>query len=283
MKNFFKSVLALVSFMMIASCEDVEPTIYNGNESGTFLGFTSTTYTLPVVIDDQGSVVVTLNSSTTSSVDRVYNLDIIEEESTANPNTYVLPETLVIPANSFSGSITIQGMDNGLVDINAKPLVFEISNITDEYYDSKRVTVNVVEVCPLFDDFTGSYRVNQLTDGFPLQGGPYALFAENSIVQLVVGDSEYERYFIAVPYPDLTSVPQTEFRFNLVCASTMLSRELAMPFYCTEGNNVVIRESELNANYNPNDDTIIEVSFSEDATGSCGGPYLQTLRLTKVN
>ncbi len=285
MKTFLK-FLFVFSSLLVLSCDDVEPTVYQGdvNNEGTFLSFSSSLYTLPIIINETGSVTITLNSSTVSSVDRVYNLDIIEDESTANPETYTFPSTITVPAGSHQGTIVVTGEDNGLVDTTAKPFVFQISNITDEYMDVQKITVNVVEVCPLGDEFVGNYRINQIT-GTPLGDG-LTIFPENAIVELEVGESEFERTFKAMRYPGIANQVgslEVTVSFNLTCNETVLSQIVDMQFFCTEGNSFVIDRGVISASYNNEDDSVIELTVTEDATATCISPTQTTIRLTKVN
>lgn len=280
MKTFLRSIVALTSLFVI-SCGDVEPTIYNGDvaTNGTFLTFSATTYTLPIIIDEQGTVTVTLNSSTVSSADRVYNLNIIEEETTANSESYVFPEQVTIPAGSFQGTFEIKGFDVD-VDIVAKPLVFEISNITNEYMDNNKITVNVVQVCPLYDDFTGNYIV-AMDSGINLNGSPRPIFANNSVVTLSRGDSDFQRVFTAAPYPSLLAVAPIDFTFDLICEGTYVAQDYEMPFSCSDADFILTRGS-FPASYNAEDDSVISVTITEDPQSACGGPYVRTLTLTKV-
>ncbi|KAF2519542.1 hypothetical protein E0W68_04135 [Flavobacterium salilacus subsp. salilacus] len=282
MKNIFKSLL-LLSSLMVVSCGDVEPVVYNGAESNdTFLSFSASSYTLPVRIDDTGSVEVTLNSSTVSSVDRTYQIEIVEEETDAIPETYTLPTSITIPAGKYQGFMTITGVDNNLVDTNPDKLVFRISNRTDEYTDVENITVSIVEVCPLDGDFTGDYRVNQLTAGMPINPGNVFIFEDNSIVQLQVGDSDFERYFAADIYSAAVSGLENEFRFTLTCGETSLSREIDLGIGCTEAT-LKILPGLSNATY-VNDGSVIDITVTEDPDASCADAARQTtIRLTKVN
>ena len=281
MKTFLRSIVAFASLLVI-SCGDVEPTIYNSDaaSSETFLSFSATTYTLPVIIDEEGTLTVTLNSSTVSTIDRVYNLAILEEETTANPESYVFPSQVTIPAGSYQGTFEIKGYDVD-VDIVAKPLVFEISNITTESMDNNKITVNVVQVCPLEDAFTGQYTVT-VDSGINLNGTPRPIFANGSIVELKRGNSDFQRVFTAAPYPNLFAIPAINFTFDLVCGETYLAQDYEMPFSCSDAA-FMLTKGGFASTYNPEDDTVIQITVTEDAESACGGPYQRTITLTKVD
>lgn len=287
MKRLFNLLLVSASLLVI-SCEDVEPTIYNGETSdNTFLTFSSNVYTLPVVIDETGSVVITLNSSTVSDVDRVYNLEVIEEDSTADPQTYTLPSSITIPAGSYQGTATIEGVDGGLVETDGKPFVFRITNLSGEHMDTEEITVNVVEVCPLEDDFTGTYRFTQITE--PLNAGfDLYLFEQNGLVEVEVGENEYERIFVTDVWPGFFDLP-FEFRFNLSCGEIKVS-EYTVETGCTwideEAGIIlpfVVKAGPTTTPYNNEDDTQMTFIVISDARGTCIDAHEVIFTLTKVS
>lgn len=279
MKNIFKALFAL-PFLFAISCDDVEPIMYNPNEGQTYLSFSSAFYTLPVVINDEGSVNVILNSSTVSSVDRVYNIEIVAEETNANPLTYTLPATVTIPAGSFQGILTIQGEDNGLVDATPDQLVIKISNITGEAIENNLVTVNIVEVCPLGDDFVGTYAITQLTAGLPVNG-VQPMLGSGTLVN-IQATSEYERAFTATPYPGISGAfPPVTVRFSLSCGQTVLSAAVDTGNGCSENNNIQWNVGNSQSTYINTNDNVFQLTVTEEATSSCVGPRQTILRFTK--
>lgn len=279
MKNIFKALFAL-PLVFAMSCDDVEPVMYNPNAGQTFLSFSSSTYTLPVVINDEGSVDVILNSSTVSSVDRVYNIEIVAEETNADPATYTLPATVTIPAGSHQGTLTILGEDNGLVDATAEQLVIRISNINGEAIDSNLVTINIVEVCPLGDDFTGSYTITQLTSTFPINGGQPML--GNGTVVNITATSEYERTFTAVPYPGISGAFSSKpINFTLKCGQTVLAGLIDTGNGCTAGNTIKWNVATNQSTYNNTNDNVFQLTINEDSSSSCTTPRQTILRFTK--
>lgn len=279
MKNLFKLLLLSLIF---TACEDVEPAIYNGApEEGTFLSFSRNLYTLPIVRDADGSAVITLNSSTVSNVDRVYNLDIDEAASTANTSTYVFPSTITIPAGSYQGFATVTGTDGGLVDDEVKTVVFSISNITNEDFDQNLVTLNVVEVCPLLDDFTGQYVFHQ--DTAPVMNGstPIFLFPQDGIVNVEMGETEFDRVFTSQLWAAFFN-ETVDFTFSLNCGVVNVEK-FDIGYGCTGGGPFTIDAAAATGFYTPGDDTEITVIVSEDATGSClSNARTVTFTLTKV-
>lgn len=281
MKNILKTLFAL-SLLFTVACDDVEPVMYNPNEGQTFLSFSSTYYTLPVTINSTGTLDVVLNSSTLSSVDRVYNVEIIADETNANPLTYSLPATVTIPANEHQGILTITGEDNGLVDGNAKQLVIRLSNVTDEAMDSNHVIIDIVEVCPLNAAFTGNYSVTQISALYPINGGQ-AMLGNNVVYSIGMGSSEYERVFRATPYPGISGAfPEVVVRFTLKCGSTVLANTVDTGNGCSDPN-IEWRVATVQSTYNNDNDNTFQLTVTEDAASSCTTPRQTTIRFTKVN
>ena len=279
MKTFLKILLLAV---FVTSCDDHEPAVFNGDSSNpTFISFSQTAYFLPVERDGVGSVTVTLNASTLSNVDRTYNIQLDEEASLANPENYTLPTSITIPADSYQGTMEITGEDIS-ADVNPLPFVFTLTNVEDVDMDVNSVTVHVGEVCSLSAPFIGSYRVNQLTAPLEVNGG-ITVFAENSIVNVTMGSSEYERRFTANVYPQAVAGAAVTFRFNLTCGQTFLSEGIDTGIFCTEGNTIKFAVASSPSSFNPEDDSVIEVTFTEEATSSCASPRQTVLQFTKVN
>lgn len=286
MKNIFKLLLLGIIF---ASCEDVEPTIYNGSaENDTFLSFSRTTYFLPVERDATGQVVITLNSSTVSSNDRTYNLEIDQELSTANPLTYNVPATITIPAGSYQGTATLTGQDLDLVEAERKPIYLKISNITNEYIDANQAIINVGEVCTLGAPFVGEYLITQLTQGFPWSGAPSGgdpVFPAGTIVELEMGDSEFERTFTSSGTYAVIGGPGVTFNLSFGCDFIELSNAVVTPIRCgntAEGNSITFDASDNPSFYDFTDDTQFTLTFSEDSTNACLAPRDTTIQFTKV-
>lgn len=284
MKNIFRLLIVALVF---ASCEDVEPVIYNGDSSNrTLLSFASGTYDLPVLRDETGSTTITLNSSTVSSVNRTYNLEYVSLGSTADPSTYTFPTTITIPAGSYQGTATITGQDNNLIEVESESFVLKLTGLTNESTDSDQVTVNVYEVCDLGADFTGDYRFTQITPPVPNGGTDIYLFDPNSIVTLAVGDNPYQRTFEAHVWTSLFGSTGNsnllKFKFSLLCDEVFITKS-SIQTGCTENVNFAVNKPTVNGSYIEGDDSVITVRVAEDADASCLNNARQvTFRLTKI-
>lgn len=289
MKNLFK--LLIVSLIFTA-CEDVEPTIYNGSPSDhTFLSFTSSSIDLPVVRDDEGTLTLVLNSSTVSTVDRVYNLDIDETASTADPSIYTFPSTITIPAGSYQGTAVVTAVDD-LDEGVIETIVFSISNLQGESMDVEVITINLFEVCPLFAPFTGNYTVEQVQSGMNIATGGAEIFGDDNqtggaplpVVEIEMGGSEFERLITFDAYPEAGSGFTVDFRLRLSCGFINLTGVVDVGVGCTAGNTLKFAPGTVAASYDPNDDSVITLVITENPTSGCNAsPRQITLIFTKVD
>lgn len=281
MKIFFKVLLLA---LIVTSCEDVEPTIFNGNDTSnsTFLSFSRTRTSLPIERDATGTLNVTLNASTISNADRVYSVDVITEAAVpADPATYSVPGTVTIPAGSYQGTLTITGVDDGLVDATRKTFFIKLadSSITNENMDANLVEILVYEVCALQAPFTGLYELDQITPGFAPAGG-ITSFKEGEVM-LSIGDSPYDRVFLGEPYPGFSS--STEVILSFACDFVNLGAPINTGIGCEGEPDIIFEPTDSPSMYDTTDDSEFEVTFTENAGGGCGvAPAQTTLRFTKV-
>lgn len=284
MKNFIK-LLILGTGVLVTSCSDVEPAIFNGQEGNdTFISFSRTLYSLPVQRDETGSVTVTLNASTLSSSDRVFNIELIPNSSSsaAHPDTYSLPTTITIPAGSYQGSIVVNGVDGGLVDDQIKRFSFKIvdANLEGYEFDNNLATVEVYEVCELLADFTGDYLMVQETPYFGPADAP--ALGDGIEVTLAVGENAFERVFVAEPYPGF-GIPDVDVYMVFQCEGVNLKEQIDALIGCTDEPSIKFDPTNNPSSYDAADDSYFELTFTENSGGGCGtSPIQTTLSFTKV-
>lgn len=278
MKNLFKILPFFMFVALISSCEDNEGAVHHEDVNKfSLLSFDQSAYRLNVIIDSTGTLVIPFRASSLSSVDRTYVIELLEERSTANPLTYDLPSTVTIPANQYSGNIVITGQDLDLVDLTPRPFVFQVTGLNEvEFIDNDVITVNVVEVCPLYSDFTGNYVVTPITSG--LAGVPFAAGSVVSVTQV----SEFEREFEAVFLPGWAA-PTVVFKFTLSCGNVVVA-DYDTRVYCGEAGSptVKILSGNVYGTYDSENDSEIIISYREDYGGcSASTPIQVTFKLTK--
>ncbi|WP_298900310.1 hypothetical protein [uncultured Psychroserpens sp.] len=280
MKYIYKITFVLGLLLSITSCdENIDPILSNGveSENRTFLSFANSTVSLPITIDDTGSVDLVLNSSTVSATDRVFNINL-ETESNADPATYTLPSSVTIPANSYSGVLTVTGVDNGLVDATVKQIIFSLSGLPDNVdIDLNRFVINVFEVCPVPETYlVGDYLLTDDGSGNFLTGN----------VTVSLGGTPTERVFTTTFLPGSgvdTVLPVT---INLACNLFNLAGDVDISVSCTAGNPpFYILSSAGNANngtYSLTSDVMHTITYRQDPFESCGPTSIQGFTLTKL-
>jgi len=280
MKNIFK--LLLVSLIFTA-CEDAENNVFSGSaDNPTFLSFESSSINFPVPRDIGGTFDLVLRASTISNVDRTYNLEIDETLSTADEALYEFPSQITIPAGQYTGTEVVKGYD---VDLDAIPqtIVFSITNIQGEYIDDEIITLNLFEVCPLLESFTGRYTVEQFGGGLPTVSGNPMIFGDGlPIVRVRMGASEYERYIEQEVYPEVGG-PLRTFNFIITCAGINLTDNIDLEVGCGSGPTLQFGPGLTPGFVNHEDDASFTVRLTENKASACSGtPRQTTLQFTKV-
>lgn len=270
------NILPIFLLLGFVSCGEHENDIYKGNINDfTFLSFDKTVYDLAIAIDGEGEVVIPLRSSVTSSSDRTYSLEVIAEDSTADPQTYNLPASVTIPANEYVGNIVITGQDLGLVEITPKSFVFKVAGLNEkEFMDNSQITVRVYEFCPIPENaFTGNYLLEEIT---PFVDGPTL---DHGKVVTIVATSTTGRTFATRNYPDYCS-PLMDFTFNLVCNEVIVDANQRSTCACSS-NGLFFGPAQTPATYNVDDDSVFHITFTNDVTADCGTTVQTTYKLTK--
>jgi len=282
MKNIFKIIFTITITTLLFSCSDEDPIIYNGTEGAnrTFLSFPGNTFTLPVAIDATGSVGITLNSSTKSAIERTFSIELDVAETTANPLTYTLPSTVTIPADSYQGTLTIDGADNNLVDNNVTQIIFSLANLPSNVdIDENKIQVNVIEVCPIPEDYMmGDYMIVDVAATVGPDNG-----TENFAAGIIniTANTPTSRSFTAGILPAFAG--DREVTMDLVCNSIVLN-DVDPNLTCDSGANSYIYTSAgaNNSLYDLNSDLTFTINYIEDPQGSCGGPFNSSFMITKL-
>nr|WP_299381174.1 hypothetical protein [Allomuricauda sp.] len=265
MKKYIISFIAACT--LLVSCEQ-DRLIFDQNQ--TFVKFEQSNVDLPIIIDGTGSIEVTVNVSSISNSERSIDLEIIQEETTAEAASYTVG-SLVVPANSYSGTLTIDGVDNN-VTTEPKTLVVGVPNNAD-FASDRNLTISIFQVCPVDEAlFTGMYLIEEIVAvpfGPGLQSGDVVEITANGLT----------RTFNSINFPNFCSVP-IPFSFNLVC------NEFVVPLqdtncHCGDGTNYWGPSTIGNTTYDITDDSVFEVNFTNDVQSNCASPTQTTYRFTK--
>ena len=145
--------------------------------------------------------------------------------------------------------------------------------LTGSYFSSPFLYTPGV-TCPVEEtQFVGDYLIEQTTayvDGPTLSDG--------TVVSLVIGSTSVERIFQTANYALYCST-LAPFTINFVCG------EIAVPnqnsnCVCADGGDW-FTDPIVRSTYDANDDSVFEVTFTDDTQSDCGSPVQTTYRFTK--
>ncbi|WP_299677344.1 hypothetical protein [uncultured Dokdonia sp.] len=145
--------------------------------------------------------------------------------------------------------------------------------ITGGFFNSPFQYITPV-VCNLAtDSFVGNYLIEEIT---PYVDGP--TFADGTVVEVSVGNTDTERLFFTPNYPDYCSTPN-DFNFLFVCG------EIIVPIQesncaCNTGADF-FGPTDTPENYDANDDSVFFVTFENDVQSDCAPPEITTYKFTK--
>jgi uncharacterized protein (TIGR02145 family) len=129
--------------------------------------------------------------------------------------------------------------------------------------------------CPIEADFTGDYLIEEIT---PYVDGPTLNDGAIVTVTTVAGNAT-QRTFDTPNYINYCSTPNA-FTFELNCGQILMAGEGTLS-NCSCGGNLWFTNADAPTSYDPADDSMFEVSFTNDAYSDCNAPQTTTYRFTK--
>jgi hypothetical protein len=124
--------------------------------------------------------------------------------------------------------------------------------------------------------YVGDYLIEEITppvDGYTLQSGDVITLYETTIPN--------QRGFMTANYVSYCSTP-AEFLFELnpVCGQIIIPG-VGNQSNCSCGGNLFFSTATSPTTFDPSDDSVFEVTFTNDAFQDCGQPAQTTYRFTK--
>lgn len=260
---------------MFTSCEETQSPIYDSNttDSTQILAyFNKTSVDLGILINETGSVTVKVGSSTLSSQDRVVSISIVEESTTAAPETYTVPLTVTIPANSYFGDLVIDGVDDG-VEITPETLTLKLDSFDNGVVSSEELEVSIFQVCPIPATYlVGDYLLSDSNGNF----------GTNVPVTLSIDpDDSTSRIFTAEFLPGSGVERDVDVVLNLKCFFFVID-DVDINVQCTGPPYIITQAGSNNSMYDLDVDNVHTVNYTEDPESSCSATSLQFFTLTKI-
>lgn len=157
MKNSIFKLLFLVSLpLTFISCEE-ELEVYDVENGQTLAQFSQASASLPTP-EAGASTTLDVLVTTVSSADRAIEVSV-DESSTATTDQYVLSD-LVIPANSYVGTITITGNFDAIPETGSSNLVLNLESIAngETLVEKGTYTLELFRKCGIvLSDFVGTW------------------------------------------------------------------------------------------------------------------------------
>jgi len=145
MKKIITLLTIMLSIVLLTNCEknDDSPVItkidYVGFESGFIVG-----------VDPTGTLSqeVTIATSNISSSDRVFNVSVDADLTTANALAYSIPSSVTVPANSNIGTFNVDVIGPNVDPSGNDVLAIAFSSEENGLFLSAPINLNLKQVCP---------------------------------------------------------------------------------------------------------------------------------------
>ena len=268
----------LVMALAFQACEETQSPIYDGSQ--TLAYFDGTSANLEVIINQTGEITVPVGVSTLSSTDRTVSVSAAAS-STATAGQYSFNGSVTIPANSYSGSFTVTGIDDGLTT-DGVSLDLQIDGVDGGVGSPRTYAITILEICPIdATAFVGDYQLQFITPGIFNLG---AFGNDGDILTLAVGSSSTERTFDSFYLGD-SRFPRT-FTFGLSCNTTTFALfDTNVTCDTSDDINLVLGPPAAGAEgsyISGTDDSSFTINVTDNVDSDCGGsPSQSSYRFVK--
>ena len=300
--NKYKLLSILLFVFVFIGCEEVSPDVTVGGDGDTNLSsnqYSSISPPLEVtyLFNSTTEVEVDFNKfeGTTSIVSvevtkRLFIADTSSVDTVVAP--YVSdPVTYTVTGNTFSqtraelfADVLVDGVlytEDSLAAGDYWQLSYVV-NLDSELPDgttsyTNRSSTRIPFSCPLDAPFTGTYMLSYPEGGSPIGGTSYFGEVEVELTAPTAFDREMQVVYLPALGIGNGAVP---FVFKLECERVLVADAQASGLGC--GGTIFFGPAAEPSTYDPSDDSVIEVAFTEDPTNGCGGPIDGFVLLTKV-
>jgi hypothetical protein len=154
MKRIAFLTLLILSVFAFNSCKE--------QIAGTeFINYVSFEVNIPTIVVEQGgstNMDIHVYTTKVTGSDRTFNVEVVQDTTvtTAKPESYTVPATVTVPANSNEGTLTVSASDNNLGQ-DPVDLVLELVN-SDGVFTGNTASLTIQKHCTLdINDFVGTY------------------------------------------------------------------------------------------------------------------------------
>lgn len=178
MKKIMNICIALVSILFIQSCEE---DFTSADGAFTYVAFSQAVYSTGVDVGGTADFDIKVYTSKMVSVDRTFN--VVTDASGAAAGSYQVPATVVVPAGSNEGTLTVTLSDVDL-GIGVNKLKISFDNVVEGFGNGAATTLEYVQNCTevsgtmdiTFDRWGSevSWEILDALDGVVASGGGYS-------------------------------------------------------------------------------------------------------------
>lgn len=164
MKKINTILLLTLSLFSFNNCSDK---IDGGTNDINYISFEPKVPT--IIVEKGGSKSADILAYTTqiTGSDRAFDVNVITALTSADPASYDVPASIIVPANSNVGTLTVNVADNNL-DVDPVTLALKFG-AKDGLFTGNSVSLTIQKHCTLnINDFVGTYTGNTVGEN----GGP---------------------------------------------------------------------------------------------------------------
>lgn len=192
MKNILKYSMIFSLFIGFVSCDSTD------DDTGYLNDRTSVSYFVPgssgtLLVEEEAPAVyeVKVGISEPKNFDRAFTYSIDPTSTAVEGVDFTTSSTLVVPANSVVGTITVTGIYAGSV-LAGKVAKFNLEDVEDALIGQrKQFSLNIFRSCPVPSDyFVGTYEIQQQSGNAPFGIG----FAWGTQTVEVTGSANVRSY-----------------------------------------------------------------------------------------
>ncbi|NNK83678.1 MAG: hypothetical protein HKO92_11195 [Flavobacteriaceae bacterium] len=276
MKTIYKILSLVLLLTVTVSCDREKVDTVDLLDRDNTIFFTSNSGIILVEEGAQNIFEIVVGTTAIASSDVNYTVDLDPASTAAEGVDYTfLNMSTTVSKGSLVSTVRLQAdFDNASVD--GKTVILNLNSSDAIVSSQNQFTLELIKLCPIEADFTGTYTLSTLTPGI----FGVSTFLDGS-VNISVGDTETDRVLTAFPYPAFGAFPAMDFTFSLICNNVIVPSGQATGVGCG-GVTTFLGPSDTSGTYNASDDSTFNVIFVDDENGSsCGTEIPAEIQLTK--
>ncbi len=192
MKKITFLLLISLSFFAFNGCDDDDEII-------NYVSFETQSFDFGVELDGSTTNEFKIYATNKTSSDRTYSINVVADMSTADPDSYTIPATVTIPANTNVGVFAVK-IDDLNISKDGETLVLEFSG-EEGLFIGEKMTLNVKQVCPFneidvkitFDAYASecTWELYDSAGNLVTSAGPWADKVESASEKVCLQDGSY--------------------------------------------------------------------------------------------